>query len=1044
MNPQSLKPSFTRIVAVGQLIVLLAVPSRADDPGLVINVRGGSDLVAVRNEVRQLNKAMTGDIIVKLESGYYRLSEPLVFTGMDSGSGGHRVIWRNADSGLPVLSGSREVTGWVAGPAGIVSAAVNPGHEFRQLYVNGLAAKRAQLTAAGTFVRVQCDPINKRFYLAEGDADRHGITGWGNLADVELNVKNTFRLVQFKLARITRPGDGRVYLEVSEMSSPYMDDSWEGSADGTRIYYFDILIENAAEFIDEPGEWYLDRSMNRVYYKLRPGESAANLHVQAPFLETLVDINGADNLVFFGLCFEHSNWTFPNDAGLSTLQNLYSPSGGGGWPSNFEIPAAVKVRDCTNMRFERNIFRDLGGTGLMVYDDAVINLSVVGNVFCRTAAAALQLGDDDKKGPRSPQAGLYQALVSNNYFEEIGLQYGSPVVFGTFPYQLEFSQNEMFRSDMMGLNLGWGGLNQNDLLYRPLVRRNKFTRVNEEASDSAVYHTRNWTHGALVSDNWFDQSTKVRSGRLLGRYTTAFNDPKFGNLYLDNDARDNNLVRNVTTQFSRNGFEGRLDGHVTLGGRSTPNYIINASADMEEPIKSTAGLTPAYRDILTYSGFRSLGASCSPGEGQKPAIIRDDRDTGIVYQGIWTNRDLFGTDDGEGAYLSTSKMTQTPGSSVVVPFSGTGIEVIGQLGSTPINLEVQIDGKIVSSPTIESTSTRWQYSLLEVQGLAPGAHSLTLIWKSGGPLLLDAFIIYQSQPPGYFIKQSYENVALGKLPSNHIALPTPDTSIGVSAGANGNNALYIEDHSPESSASVRIDGGVVSSTAFLSFDLVPTQADAELRIELLHDATLVAKLALAADGTIIVHGAETATPIGYYSANQALFTGITADIPANQWHVTLNNLQFGPFPMVNAQADAINRLRFATGEHSMGSFHVDNLLFADAGSRQSPSVSFFGFVSDDMPLHYETWMGEVITSRSLLPWVFSVDHQWVYQVPSADPGFFFYSVNFSWLFASSATGRWLYLYALDQWAYSMGSGWYFMDSQEYLFRDELAARCFSL
>ena len=40
-------------------------------------------------------------------------------------------------------------------------------------------------------------------------------------------------------------------------------------------------IENAYELLDEPGEWYLDRSRHELFYRPRPGEDLATARVVA-------------------------------------------------------------------------------------------------------------------------------------------------------------------------------------------------------------------------------------------------------------------------------------------------------------------------------------------------------------------------------------------------------------------------------------------------------------------------------------------------------------------------------------------------------------------------------------------------------------------------------------------------------------------------------------------------------------------------------------------------------------------------------------------
>ena len=69
-------------------------------------------LAKARDAVRAANAAMTGDLEVVLHDGVYRLDEPFVLEAADSGTDGHRVVYRAANAQKAVLSGGRPITGW--------------------------------------------------------------------------------------------------------------------------------------------------------------------------------------------------------------------------------------------------------------------------------------------------------------------------------------------------------------------------------------------------------------------------------------------------------------------------------------------------------------------------------------------------------------------------------------------------------------------------------------------------------------------------------------------------------------------------------------------------------------------------------------------------------------------------------------------------------------------------------------------------------------------------------------------------------------------
>src|SRR5580700_3966630 len=65
-----------------------------------------------RDLARGMTSGMNGDLVINLMDGTYRLSEPLVLTAADSGTGGHDVVYRAVHGGKAIISGGLAVTGW--------------------------------------------------------------------------------------------------------------------------------------------------------------------------------------------------------------------------------------------------------------------------------------------------------------------------------------------------------------------------------------------------------------------------------------------------------------------------------------------------------------------------------------------------------------------------------------------------------------------------------------------------------------------------------------------------------------------------------------------------------------------------------------------------------------------------------------------------------------------------------------------------------------------------------------------------------------------
>jgi len=170
-------------------------------------------------------------------------------------------------------------------------------------------------------------------------------------------------------------------------------------------------VENAFELLDQPGEWYLDRSAHTVYYRPRPGENLRWSDVEAPALEKLVAGDHVHDVAFRGLTFEYATWLTPSSPeGFSEIQAGYTNTGPNGWSTqglcqfvaNGTCPYASWTREPGNVsisygqrvEFADSTFTHLGAAGLELGDGSQDAL-VQGNVFTDISGNGVELGGTD-------------------------------------------------------------------------------------------------------------------------------------------------------------------------------------------------------------------------------------------------------------------------------------------------------------------------------------------------------------------------------------------------------------------------------------------------------------------------------------------------------------------------------------------------------------------------------------------------------------------------------------------------------------------------
>jgi hypothetical protein len=432
------------------------VSPSGDDRNPGTEAKPFATLDRARRAVRQANRAMTGDILVTLRGGTFLLDRTLVLDSEDSGSGGHRVTYAIHEGEAVVLSGGRRITGWQPDRDGRWKASVAL-DDFRQLYVNGRRAIRARGSPPAGLVR-------------QGDEGYRTSLGsmadWRNPSDIEFCYQVVWCHTRCKIQAIRREGSKATIT----MQQPTF--RLARNKEGVRID-MPAYIENALELLDEPGEWYFDRSARTVYYLPRPGEDMAKAETVAPALERLVELRGTldhpvTNLQFVGLTFADAGWLEPSRIGHADVQanfrlfenNLLKRDGTLTTVHNEHVksPSNIVCRATRGVRFERCTFTRLGSGGLDL-EFGSQDSAVVGCQFYDISGTAIQVGDVLKADhhPDDVRAIVKNNLIANNYIHDCAVEYkGGVGVFAGYTEGAAIVHNEICRLPYSGVSVGWG------------------------------------------------------------------------------------------------------------------------------------------------------------------------------------------------------------------------------------------------------------------------------------------------------------------------------------------------------------------------------------------------------------------------------------------------------------------------------------------------------------------------------------------------------------------------------------------------------------
>jgi len=476
-----------------------------------------------------------------LVRGVHRLTAPLVFTPQDSGTAQAPVTWTSAPGQPAVLSGGRPITGWRLGANGLWTASVPEVKAgklyFRQLFVDGRRAVRARSPNQGYFhVEALADVKPGTQWNAGVDRFRFrgdDIRPWRDPNNVEVVVFHSWNTSRVRIASV----DPRQRVVAFTGPTVFRPLAW----DPQQRYY----VENAAELLDAPGEWYLDRASGVVTYWPRLGENPAQAEFIAPVVTELLRIDGdadagrqVEHLHLSNLVLEHADWSL-------------DPRGYGDSQAAATVPAVVSAKGARECRLEHCEIRHVGNYGLWFSRGCKAN-RILGNHLYDLGAGGIRLGE--MAMPANDQTTSTGNLIASNYIHDGGVVYDGAV--GLWLAQAsdnEVSHNEIHSFNYSGMSIGW---NWSDAPTRTLRNRIEYNHVHHVVrgvlSDAGGIYTLGTQTGTVIRNNVFHDIFPY-----LGTPTMAWG------IYFDQDsngllAEDNVVYNTLTGGIMNTGSQGNV------------------------------------------------------------------------------------------------------------------------------------------------------------------------------------------------------------------------------------------------------------------------------------------------------------------------------------------------------------------------------------------------------------------------------------------------------------------------------------------------------
>lgn len=420
-----------------------------------LSIQKGIDFVSDK-------KIAEKDRIVYLEDGFYYPSKTIYNNANSRG-----LVLTAAENARPVICGGKLVSDWKWEGKFLTASA--QGVDFRFLAVNGVPAERTRLPEAGKY---EHQSIFKTPWMSSS------LGGWkvkptqkelttmiyqGKDLDAISDLENTeitlYHMWDETLLRVAQNDRKTKTITFSSQSAH------PAGAFGVKTY----VVWNSRHGMKRPGQWYLDRKADKIYYWPLAGQNEKNITAVIPVLNTLLYLNKTENIRIEKIGF--------TAAATPLIQGSFGASA---------FPGALAISQCKKVILDGISVSNVTGQGIKASGSEI---KIINSHIRQTGAKGISIYGQNIR-------------VENNKVHDIGLVYPSAIAvscgsgparkdqraidekpeFGTSDSKAQFviAHNEVYNAPYSGITCGGG--------YHVLIASNRIHDVMQKLADGAALY----------------------------------------------------------------------------------------------------------------------------------------------------------------------------------------------------------------------------------------------------------------------------------------------------------------------------------------------------------------------------------------------------------------------------------------------------------------------------------------------------------------------------------------------------------------------------
>ncbi len=453
-------------------------------------------------KAKEILKTNTSEeaVTVWFRDGTYFIGDTVEFTSADKSN----VLYRSYPDEKVLFTGAKEISGWSETTINGVNAFVTDvpiesnDDYFRSLFKGDKRLSRPNYPKEGV-LKVAAEPKDDEKFVSSWDANffvhspvfyahTSDLIDFANPTDIDVKLMH-FWCEDLMPVHSIDTATGRIVTRKSTAMKARVDDNY--------------ILENVKEALLLPGEWYLDRGEEKLYYIPEDGDTVDNTVLYAGLTEQLITISGAENISFQGISFGKTDW---NHIDGKYTGNPLDPSSelykiieyGTEHPqAAFEVPSAIYISASCGINFTDCRFENISYSAVK-FDKAAKNCNITSSLFNEIGGNAVFIHGDFVVPATTQNINITDCHIS--YYGRI---FNNAIgILLTHAIDCDLTHNEIHDGWYTGVSVGWNwGYSDNSTNNIKICDNLIYNIGNAWLSDMGGIYTLGIQPDTVISDN---------------------------------------------------------------------------------------------------------------------------------------------------------------------------------------------------------------------------------------------------------------------------------------------------------------------------------------------------------------------------------------------------------------------------------------------------------------------------------------------------------------------------------------------------------------